>query len=178
MDSLKIKTSSENPSNFNEHKNQFHKNKIVKSNLKNAKNLTFKANSRRILQLREGDKVWYLSSLQGKVFRYEGTVVEKISDLRYKVSINGNVKVCHINQLERKFDRTKYFEISNNDFPHQKPRQIVKPTKQVTEKGNKRLRIKSKTDSTDTEERPERPVREKKKPNWYNPSQWFNKSIY
>ncbi len=135
MDALKMEKSNESAKttvreNLNHSKNS---NVIVKSNL-NRREKEIKKKLERISDFEEGDKIWYLSSQQGKIYRYEGIVVEKISNLRYKIRINGNIKISHINQLERKYERIKYNEISSNDFEHQVTKQNSDTTDETASK--------------------------------------------
>jgi hypothetical protein len=131
-----------------------------------------------------GDKIWYIHRQQGKIIRYKGIVTEKISNFRYRVDVEGYVRICHINQLEKRV-------IRQQPIFHELERDSHDTNKQQLNSQNNSLLDKTVTDknttdtpkittlrrnrnqSTDVEEIKERPARERNKPNWYNPSSWL-----
>ncbi len=162
--------------------------KHVKFNLKtkDRKIQDEKNEIKRILTLKVGDKIWYIHKQQGKLNRYKGIVTEKISELRYRVNIDGNVRICHINQLEKRIIKQKpiFHELERDNPISHNPQKDSKSDKTVTNNNAdnqtvtpkiSRPRRERKQSSFDEEQRKERPSRERNKPNWYNPSYWLQK---
>lgn len=60
---------------------------------------------KKVQNFKKGEIVWYLSNLNGKIYRYEGTIVRKITEHIYEIEINRSKKLVHLNQIQKKFGR-------------------------------------------------------------------------
>lgn len=60
---------------------------------------------KKIVNFEKGDRIWYISSLNGKIHRYEAVIVRKISQHIYEIEINQNRKLAHTNQIQKRFSR-------------------------------------------------------------------------
>jgi hypothetical protein len=62
---------------------------------------------KKILDLKEGENVWYVNPYQGKVYRYEAKVVKRLTKFLYRIKLKHYERTVHVNQLERRYVRSK-----------------------------------------------------------------------
>jgi hypothetical protein len=70
---------------------------------------------KKILDLKKGDDVWFLSTHQGKLYRYEAKVVQRLTKHLYKICMNGNERTVHVNQIQKRFVRPQRKYILNDN---------------------------------------------------------------
>lgn len=86
----------------------------IKHNMpKRAKKVRFeekpqKSENKKVISLKKGEKIWYLSHQNGKIYRYEGEVVKQITKHLYEIEIEKSRKVAHVNQIQKKFVRRSH----------------------------------------------------------------------
>jgi hypothetical protein len=89
--------------------NEFHK-KINYQYPRNSKiiNNEIHRNSKEVLNLKRGEKVWYLEKSENKIVRVDAQVVKRISRHVYLIKVRFRDRTAHVNQLQK-----RYFRIEN-----------------------------------------------------------------
>lgn len=61
-----------------------------------------------VVEFKKGDKVWYIGTLQGKLYRYEAMIVQKLTTHVYKIQMGQSIRTAHLNQLQKRIVRRQF----------------------------------------------------------------------
>lgn len=104
---------------------------------KENKRNSFKEKPERILEFKEGDKVWYIKSLDGKLIRYVAVIEKKLTKYLYRIRFNERYITAHLNQLQRRIVRRTFVkdmdlrEVPTQEDPIQRSRKRIQSQDEV-----------------------------------------------
>lgn len=88
-------------------------NSQIKTNRKKNVRFEIKQNhlesDKGIRSFKKGEEVWYLHRHNGDLYRIKATVAKRLGSVRYLIIVNDRERVAHVNQMEKKPVRKKYF---------------------------------------------------------------------